>query len=362
MCEELIEKGALLNIIVSGLPVWSWIARMGSVELLRYMFDHGIAMNFTTIRGRSVLSFVVQSKEVEAIRYLLDLGVAMTSYTPATYTIACYKCGKNRLFIEEEDHNNEEPFMIACRWNMCNVVQMLDKYDNQNLKTMNALRCAIKSDSVDVVEYLLNKYKYPLNDEYFIKDWSHEIKECYLLKEACGYHPAVVQLLLDHGADPNKKFCYSFGIINLALCRKNTEIIALLIRNGADVSYRSRSRLLKLGDYLPLENAAVYSLKCIAEMLIIYGCSCGLFSLAEDHMFKNRYRTDMNNLMKDWNVCENKVTPLRMQCRRMILKYLSPQAQKKIMKLPLPPLIIKYLGIPELDDIEDRRCICLSIR
>ena len=85
--KKLIEKGALLNIIVSGLPVWSWIARIGSVEVLSCMLDHGIAMDSTTIRGRSVLSFVVETKEVEAIRYLLDLGVTMPFYTPATYIL-----------------------------------------------------------------------------------------------------------------------------------------------------------------------------------------------------------------------------------------------------------------------------------
>ena len=182
---------------------------------------------------------------------------------------------KNRLLIDGmADFNNEDSAMIACRKNMCNVVQLLDKYDNHNFKTMNALRCAITSNSVDVVEYLLNKYKYPLNDEYFIKDWMDDIKECYLLEEACGSHLSVVQLLLDHGAEVNKKFCYSSGIIIAAVRRHNTNIIALLIRDGADINYKSQF------DF-PFEFAVTLNQKCIAEMILISGCSRGLFSITK---------------------------------------------------------------------------------
>ena len=352
--KKLIENGALLHDIVFGLPVWSWITRTGSVELIECMFNHGIHMDSTTMEGRSALSFVVEGEQVEAIRYLLDLGVTMTSDTPATDTVSCKKCGIKRLLIDNAaELKNNDPFMIACRKNLSNVVQLLEKYNNQNFKTMNALRCAITSNSIDVVELLLNKYKYHLNEEYFIKDPEDPItslmdgiKECCLLEEACGSHPAVVQLLLDHGADLNKTFCYSSGIINPAVRRQHTDVLALLIRNGAVVSSRSQS-------ILPFEIAAIYHMKCIAKMLVISGYSCGIFSLAKDTMYKDIIPADIMILIKEWNVCENNVTPLTMQCRRMILKYLSPQSQKTIMKLPLPLLIIKYLGIPELDDIVD---------
>ena len=352
--KKLIEKGALLDTIV-----WSHIAWMGSVELLKYMLDHGVDKDSTATiyddTTRSLLSFVVEGKEIEAVHYLLDLGVTMPSYTPAADNIPCKKCGKNRLLIDNmEDFSSEYPFMTACRENMSNIVQLLDKYGNQNLKTMNALRCAVRHNSVDVIDYLLSKYKYPLNDEYFIEQCfirrRNRIQACHLLGEPCKYWPAVVQLLLDHGVDFSKTFCYTSSSINTAILGGNEKTVALLIRNGADVNCRSQHFLFRSND-LPFENAVEADEKSIAEMLLISGCSCGVFSLDNDRRFTYEIESDLEDLMKNWNLCENNVTPLKKQCRRVILKHLSPTAQKKINKLPLPPLIVKYLSMPELDDV-----------
>ena len=359
--KKLIEKGALLDVFVHGLPVWSWIARMGSVELLKCLIDHGIDKDSMDSSEQSVLSFVVESGKIEAVRYLLDLSVAMPSYMPATEKIPCRKCGKSRLLIGFEDLNAMDPFMIACRDNSCNIVQLLDKYGDQNFKTMNALRCAVKNESVEVVEYLLSNYKYPLNDEYFLKVYGILGEICmeqyHLLEDACHRHPAVLQLLLDHGADFSKMFCYTFGIINTAMASsfsELTDLIALLIRNGADVNCRSYYSPYRT-NVLPFENAVVNNRRYIAEMFLISGCCCGVFSLDNDHRLKNNIGPDLQKLMKEWNVRENNVTPLEKQCRWVILKQLSPTAQKKIKKLPLPPPIIKYLSIPELDDIIDAK-------
>ena len=56
--------------------------------------------------------------------------------------------------------------MIACEDNMLPVVRLLEEYSNKNFKTINALTCAVVHRSYEVVEYLLDKYKYPLNVEY----------------------------------------------------------------------------------------------------------------------------------------------------------------------------------------------------
>ena len=60
---------------------------------------------------------------------------------------------------------------------------------------------------------------------------------------------------------------------------------------------------------------------------------------------------ELKTIMKEWNVYMNNVLPLQQKCRIVILNHLSPQADNKITRLSLPPLLIKYLSIPELDDI-----------
>ena len=357
--KKMIEHGARLDLIINGHPLWAWIAFMGNVDLLKCMLDHGGIYKNSTYRifttSRSMLSVVVKSGKVVAIHHLLELGVEMPSYARATYNTLCKECGKNRILIDlEADCKAMDPFMIACRQNMCNVVQLLDKYGNQNLKTMNALFCAVRNKSVEVVEYLLSRYKYPLNDEYLLKDRENGIRVGHLLTVACGYHPAVVQLLLDHGADFNKTYCYTSGIINSTMYHESEEIIALLIRNGADLNCRSFALPHSIKVF-PFENAVATNRRYMAEMLLMSGCSGGVPSTDKDHKFKKYMEPDLQKLMKEWNVHDNNVTPLEKQCRWVILKQLSPAAQKKIKKLPLPPPIIKYLSIPELDDIIDAK-------
>ena len=131
----------------------------------------------------------------------------------------------------------------------------------------------------------------------------------------------------------------------------NVKIVAHLIRSGLDINSRSYHWLH--GFVLPFEAAVLDGKLKAAKMLLVSGGSCGVYSLNNNHKFKANVTSNIKNLMKYWNVGSNNVNPLRQQCRRVILKDLSPQAHKKIKRLPLPKSIIKYLSIPELDDIVD---------
>ena len=198
-----------------------------------------------------------------------------------------------------------------------------------------------------MVEYLLSKYSYPLNIEYI---WTNSCEpECGTLTTEYSFPRfiRVAKLLLAHGADLNKQVCKHDGYSPLikALCRGHEEFIALYIRNGVDINFKSH--------VLPFEAAIMRDRLFATEMLLVSGCSCGMFSLGNYLEHKKDMKSDVEDLIKKWNVHQNNVIPLKMQCRRMILNHLSPQADKKISKLPLPPGVITYLRIPELDDILD---------
>ena len=85
-------------------------------------------------------------------------------------------------------------------------------------------------------------------------------------------------------------------------------------------------------------------------MLLISGCSRGEFSTRK---LEDDPKPKLEKLMKDWNVYDDIVTPLKQRCRSVILNHLYPRADQKIENLPLPGLLIKFLNIPELDDITD---------
>ena len=345
--KKLLEKGARLSA-----NLWSEVARMGSVELLKYMLERGIDKEYTDIKGKSLLSYVVKSFNVDAIRYLLDLGVTMTSCATRADEMSCKHCGKNRLLINADAEDKEQvPHILACKYDMLDVVQLLEEYGNQNFKSMNALRHAVINDSYEVVEYLLCKYNYPLNVEY-ARRCGEKVDYQNILIEACKHNPVqVMELLLDHGANPNKSVCDKKcpSVLNTAIVYQNVDVVSQFIKWGVDIN--SRSYDPRYGNVLPFEAAVLYNNIYAAEMFLVSGCSCGVFRLDNDHKFKKNVKPRMKKLMKEWNVHENNVTSLQIQCRRMILKHLSPRADDKLEECLLPRIIVKYLGICELNDV-----------
>ena len=234
------------------------------------------------------------------------------------------------------------------------MVKLLEDYGSKGCDLFTALRFAVIYNSVEVASYLLNKYKYPLNVEYMEElDQSEPLYYTLLTEPKDRFSSQMIKLLLDNGADPAKQMCSetSVNAIMTAIGCGNVEVIAQYIRSGVDVNLRSYDDLYK--NVLPFEASVLRGHHDIAKMFLISGCSCGVFSFQGNHKFKNNLKPEVVKLMKDWKVQENNVTPLQQRCRSVILNHLSPRADKKIGKLPLPRWIIKFLYISEIDDMVD---------
>ena len=356
----LVKKGAPLDIIARNEDyVWELITRIGNLELLKCMFNRGIAKDSIDHNGWSILWWVVTRGNVEAVRYLLDIGVSIPNYAPKVHETLCEKCKEKRLIIHVAwKHLDRDPCVRAIRRNNLEIVKLLDEYGSQTCKSFTALRWSIKSNSVDVTSYLLNKYTYPLNMEYstVLCDISSTVVDDYqsdiytlLTEPRCKYNTQIIKLLLDYGADPAKPMCVN--AMMTAIDNRQLDGIALYIRSGFDINFRSYDRLHK--HILPFEASVLRGYHDVAKMLLIFGCSCGVFSLNNNHKFKDNLKPEVEKLMKEWKVQENNVIPLQQRCRCVILNHLYPRADKKIMKLPLPRLLIQFLCISEIDDIVD---------
>ena len=191
--KKLIEKRARLDKIGNlGMNLWTFVARMGSVGLLKCMFEHGFDKEDRDCNGRSLLSYVVKSFNVDAVRYLLDLGVTMTSGTIRANEMSCKHCRKSRLLIDTTAEDKiQDPHIDACQYDMLDVVQLMEEYGNQSFKSMNALRRAVIRNMLKVTEYLLGKYNYSLNVEYARK-CGEKIDYQTILIEACKHNAAHV--------------------------------------------------------------------------------------------------------------------------------------------------------------------------
>ena len=205
--KKLIQIEAPLNIITNkDRYVWTWLAQQGSVQLLKHMFNHGFDKNSIDENGFSVLWWVVVSGKIEAVRYLLDLGVAIHTISQKTREKQYEKCKENKLIMADHRKQDEQdPCLRAIRHNELEIVKLLDEYGSLSCKSFTALRYAVSWGHKDVVSYLLNKYSYPLNREYIIKDFG---KRTYtLLKEPISHGYNNISLLQTHGPYTYKKKC-----------------------------------------------------------------------------------------------------------------------------------------------------------
>ena len=331
---------------------WRWMAREGDIERLKYLFDRGIDKDSIDKNGYSVLWHVGFSGNIAALRYLLELGVAIPTYAPEEREVPCEQCGENMLIIDNSSNWEKRDWcMVAIRCNKLEVVKLLDEYGSKSCKSFYALRCAVTNGSVDVASYLLNKYSYKVNIEYIIKYSFSSLGIFTLLTEPSSESWAqITKLLLDHGADPAKQMCAptSSNAIMTAIYYKNIEVLAQYIHSGVDINLKSWDS--RYGKVLsPFEASLLHDSHYVLEMFLISGCSGGVFS-----KLTLQDKPKLEKLMKEWNVYDNNVMPLKQRCRCVILNHLSPRADLKIVKLPLPGYLIKFLSISELDGFESK--------
>ena len=368
----LFTNGAYAKGDCNNVSVWPLIARLGNLEILKLLFNCGFDKDSTDLSDRSVLWWVIYSGNVEAVRYLLDLGVVFPNYTPDVRETQDERCENNRLIMENRldrhrfkdgrytlvvdlDEDDQDPYTKAIRENNLEMIKLLDECGSQWCKSFFALRHAVIWEKVDVASYLLNKYTYDLNIEYILKCPADQSRAPYTLltEPAKVFTAKITTLLLDHGADPAKPMCEatSRNAMMTAIRYGNCKASAQYIRSGVDINFRSYDGTnIKA---LPFETSVRCGYKSVAKMLLVSGCLCGVFSLGNNNNSQFILKPELEKLIKEWKVQENNVTSLQQRCRCVILNHLSPRADMKIGKLPLPGLLIKFLSIPELDAILD---------
>ena len=353
--QKLIKKGAQLNPTDN----WTFAAKSGSVDLLKYLLeDNGIDKDSIDAHGCNVLYWAVSSGNIKAIRYLLDLGVTTTTYIPPDCVAPCNVCGIYLSCNVFTPALKYDPCMSCIDYDNPEIVKLMEEHGCQLYKHTAPLIYAVCNVRVKVVKYLLSNYKYPMNYEYYAYTetyrpelWQHHHT---VLTDACQTNSVnMVKMLLEYDADPNIKSCAEKcpSAFNVALYERHVEIIACFIRGGLNVN--TRSYYPDFGIVLPFEAAVSQEHIYAAEMLLVAGCSCGVHNLDNTHELKVKIKPELKELMKEWNVHKNNVIPLQRRCRMVILNHLSPQADKKINKLQLPLDLVKYLSMPEIDDIMD---------
>ena len=360
--------------------MWFLAAANRSIDILRSLVNLGVSKNASDSFGRNALHYAVCSGDINVIRYLLELGVTLiTRYTKKEqrhqYHVAVQYYQQKRSSMRHISwqrtsssmDTNMRDEMLLYKYNPClqaismkrlDVVELLEKCEQHTFQSIEALKCAVRKNSLKMVNYLLHKYTYPLNIEYRHIQGTWHCSQT-IITEACKPHQLeMVTLLMEYGADPVKKSdakTYQSALM-IAIKNEYNELVAHFIRSGVDLDGRLHDEYL--GDVLPFEYAVIKYKNQAAEMLLHAGCSCGKFTLVNNiptgircsiKGFQMFVTPELEKLVIEWDVHKNNVMPLQQLSRKSILKHLYPRAVKKITALPLPSRIIRYLSIPELE-------------
>jgi len=157
-------------------------ASEGLLEVLREFISSGADLDATDSRGRTPITLAAASGHYDAVALLVEHGAD----------------------IDKQDQVQLNPFLIGCTTGDLTLVQMmLDAGTDLTRLTRfggNGIMPASEKGYLEIVEELLGRTEINVNHTNWV-GWTALI-EAVLLNDGGPRQQRIVQLLLEHGADP----------------------------------------------------------------------------------------------------------------------------------------------------------------
>lgn len=291
----------------------------GHIPAVRTLLHHGADVN-TIRRGTTPLVKVIQANQLEATRVLITEGNAdltITSHHPQLFTPVFWAVSQNNpaiislllnhapAEIERRDSIGRTPLALAVWEEHIEAIECLLSHgadiNAANRVGQTPLWWALLSDSIPATKTLLTHGAdtgalAPLDDESEVMP--------VLLAAMKRFHYGLVEVLLEHGVNPN---CQSVSLsgqsgkrmtpLSLAVGYRETSLVRKLLQHGADPNARSGRC-----DSTLLYHAIAAGHVCIATMLLDHGA-------------------DPNALVKLTGKRKGKISPLcwALKCRQFAI-------------------------------------------
>jgi ankyrin repeat protein len=184
---HLIDRGEIIDgKDDSGRTPLSYAAGQGHADVVQLLFDHGADLDSDDNTGLKPLHFAATKDRYTVARILLANGVS--PFTGKTRENPGLRCGN------APTTTGDTPLEYACRYGHAKTVREFVKYLNP-ASLIEALHWAVGSDKANVVSVLLETQDL-LVDEKVNGDTA-------LFRAAKRRDPAIIEVLLQRGADPN---------------------------------------------------------------------------------------------------------------------------------------------------------------
>ena len=220
--EFLLQNGASpLSETVAGRPALVQAVKKGQVDLAKLLIKHGAKTSASDITGSTVLSIAASKKDLTMARLLLDRGADANSGN----------IYGNCVISEAVSSGNLEAAKLLLDHGAKGDVS--DHYGNSVL--INALKSSKfqGDEKTELVRRLLQNGARASSED---TSWSgsHGAALCYALESSTS-SAAIVELLLQHGANPNKcEMSTGEPLLLYAMDKGKTEETRALLQRGAN--------------------------------------------------------------------------------------------------------------------------------
>ena len=187
-------------------------ARIGTTESIQKLIEDGADLTTINEKGASALLIATQENNIATAKALLEAGAD----------------------LNQQDQLQDSPFLYAGAEGRFEILTlMLDKKPNYNLLNRyggTALIPAAEKGHVDNVRLLLEKT--PIDVNHINQSGWTALLEAIVLSDGGETQQEIIQLLLEHGADPNKKDSRGISPLTYAKQKGYGRIATMLVEYG----------------------------------------------------------------------------------------------------------------------------------
>ena len=217
----------------SGRSALYYAAKQGHVQTLKILLEHGADPNQaeTNASQGAALHAASSGNHLSCVKLLLAYGADVNAEVEASGTPVYIAMSKGFKEMQEllYSYGGTATLTAACTLGKIDLVgEILAVYPSAvNNGDYGPLAQAAGSGHTDIVRLLL-KYEVDLNHPWYASNY---------MDYACRYAgKEMVELLLDHGADPNLTNWLGVSYLHLLASKGNTELAKVMIDYGANVN------------------------------------------------------------------------------------------------------------------------------
>lgn len=340
----------------------------GSLESTSLLLKSGAKVNYSDKEGLTPLLVAVRLKDFKLVQLLVDAHANVNYVDPIGRTPLHWAADlgavdivqlliNRHVNIDVTDINGHTPFVCAIKSNQPQVVKLLldEGCDQHSVDGLMGTPLALASlkGFMECVEVLLDAGA-DCDDISFFGMTPLQLA-------AFESKVDVVKLLLQRGANPNADSRSCGTALFKALLHVSTEnekqrheILAVLLRAGADVNYRltnvSIFKPLQYGRTCPLYFAISAGYLSLVRMLLLAGARVSRSEMAAwMAQYHGMYMFDMSSLLahiKEWT---EEPMSLKNTCRIAVRAAMGNRVALGFSELPLANSLKRFINFEELD-------------